>query len=92
MLEKNQIIYRNSEILVNEVGGETVMMSIENGTYYGMNPTGNYIWNLLQEESSIEELLVKLSNTYNLSEDQCQKEVLPFVQTMIDEKILLKKD
>jgi hypothetical protein len=92
MLEKNQIIYRNSEILVNEVDGETVMMSIENGTYYGMNPTGNYIWNLLQEESSIEELLLKLSNTYNLSEDQCQKEVLPFVQTMIDEKILLKKD
>ena len=92
MLEKNQIIYRNSKILVNQVDGETVMMSIENGTYYGMNPTGNYIWNLLQEESSIEELLLKLSNTYNLSEDQCQKEVLPFVQTMIDEKILLKKD
>ncbi len=92
MKEKNQILYRNSEILVNDIDGETVMMSIENGTYYGMNPTGNYIWNLLQEEKSIEDLLVKLANTYNLSEDQCQNEVLPFIQTMIDEKILLKRD
>ena len=91
MLEKNNILNRNADILVNEVDGETVMMSIENGSYYGMNPTGNYIWNLLEQEKSIADLLENIAKTFTLSKEQCENEVLPFIQKMIDEKILLIK-
>lgn len=91
MLEKNNILNRNADILVNEVDGETVMMSIENGSYYGMNPTGNYIWNLLEQEKSIADLIESIAKTFTLSQEQCENEVLPFIQKMIDEKILLIK-
>ena len=91
MIEKNNILNRNADILVNEVDGETVMMSIENGSYYGMNPTGNYIWNLLEQEKSIADLLENIAKTFTLSQEQCENEVLPFIQKMIDEKILLIK-
>ena len=91
MLEKSNIIYRNDEILINEVDGETVMMSIENGTYYGMNPTGNFVWNILNQERSIEEIVNKIIETFSLTEDQCNSDVLPFIQSMIDEKIILVK-
>ena len=91
MLEKNNILNRNADILVNEVDGETVMMSIENGSYYGMNPTGNYIWNLLEQEKSIADLLENIAKTFTLSKEQCENEVLPFIQKMINEKILLIK-
>ena len=66
-------------------------MSIENGSYYGMNPTGNYIWNLLEQEKSIADLLENIAKTFTLSQEQCENEVLPFIQKMIDEKILLIK-
>ncbi len=91
MLEKTNVLYRNADILVNEVDGETVMMSIENGSYYGMNPTGNYIWNLLETEKTIVDLLNSIAKTFSLSQEQSEKEVLPFIQKMFDEKILLLK-
>ena len=91
MLEKSNIIYRNDEILINEVDGETVMMSIENGTYYGMNPTGNFVWNILDQERSIEEIVNKIIEIFSLTEDQCISDVLPFIQSLIDEKIILVK-
>ena len=91
MLEKTNVLYRNADILVNDVDGETVMMSIENGSYYGMNPTGNYIWNLLETEKTIVDLLNSIAKTFSLSQEQSEKEVLPFIQKMFDEKILLLK-
>ncbi len=91
MLDKNQVIHRNADILVNEVDGETVMMSIENGTYYGMNPTGNYIWKLLEQEKSLADLLDGIAKTFSLDAAQCEKEVLPFIEKMLEENILLLK-
>ncbi len=91
MLDKNQVVFRNADILVNEVDGETVMMSIENGSYYGMNPTGNYIWNLLEQEKSVADLLNGIAKTFALNAEQCENEVLPFIEKMLEEKILLLK-
>ncbi len=85
----NLKIGRNSEILANQVDGELVMMSIENGKYYGMNPTGNLIWNLLETETVIADLLSTLATRFSLTEEKCKSDVLPFVEKLVSEKILV---
>ena len=91
MIEQTSILYRNPDLLMNTVNGETVMMSIERGNYYGMNATGNLIWSLLEEEKAVNVIVDFLKNKFSLSDETVQKEVYPFLEQLIAEKIVIIK-
>ena len=40
-------VARNDDIIFSDMGEETVMMSIDKGEYYGLDPVGRRIWELL---------------------------------------------
>lgn len=81
-------ISRNPDILANEIGSETVMMSIQQGKYFGMNKTGSYIWKQLAEPITFGELCDKIVGDFNMSKAQCENEVTPFVIDMCKEQII----
>lgn len=88
MVEQTSILYRNPDLLMNTVNGETVMMSIERGNYYGMNVTGNLIWSLLEEEKTVDDIVIFLKNKFSLKEETVQKEVYPFLNQLVSEEIV----
>ena len=91
MIEQTSILYRNPDLLMNTVNGETVMMSIERGNYYGMNATGNLIWNFLENEKSVKELTSHLQTTFQINEETILTEVYPFLEKLIEEQIIAIK-
>ena len=88
-LQEEKALTRSTDMLASEINGEVVMMSIESGRYYGMNPTGVYIWKALENPLTVQDLLKHITDTFKLSEDQCRTEVLPFLEDMVKEKILV---
>jgi hypothetical protein len=66
-----------------EIGGEAVMMSIENGAYFGLNPIATRIWDLIEQPRSIAELIGVITEEYDVSEEQCVADVQEFVADMI---------
>lgn len=82
------VISRNSDILANTIGSETVMMSIELGRYFGTNKTGSYIWKLLEKPLTFSELCDTLASDFNIPKEQCVKEITPFIEELSKEKII----
>ncbi len=91
MIVPTSILYRNPDLLVNTVDKETVMMSVEKGNYYGFNATGNLIWKFLETEKTMAELLDFLQDKFNLKKENVDNEVYPFIEKLIEEKILIVK-
>ena len=85
----NSVVSRNPEIVHSDMDGEVVMMSVTNGEYYGIDAIGSDIWNLLEDELSIKELCGKLCEVYDVSEDQCQQEVMGFIGQLLENKVVL---
>ena len=52
-LEMQNLVRRNPEIVHSDMDGETVMMSVSEGNYYGLNGVGSQIWELLEQEMSV---------------------------------------
>lgn len=88
VLKSETILSRNERILTNEIGTETVMMSIDEGRYYGLNKTGNYIWRILEKPLSFGDLCANVAAEFNLTERQCKEDVEPFIEELTKEKIL----
>jgi len=87
-LTGNTLITRSSEIVHTDMDGEVVMMSIEQGEYYGIDQIGSHIWNMLEEESSIEALCSRLCQRYDVDAKQCQQDVIRFLEKMLEHKII----
>jgi hypothetical protein len=90
---KNEItpvtmLHRNPGMLFNEIDGEVVMLSIENSEYYGMDKVGSRIWQLLENPMSFNELVAKLMDEYDVTEEQCRQETLVFIKKMMAKKLL----
>ena len=82
------LLHRKDDMLFNEIDGEVVMLSIENSEYYGMDKVGSRIWELLEQPHSFKNLVARLMDEYEISEQQCNEDTLAFVKKLTDKKLI----
>ncbi|WP_246943845.1 lasso peptide biosynthesis PqqD family chaperone [Bacillus pinisoli] len=91
---KNEIISLETIVLqsegniVSDMGGEKVMLSIENGKYYNLGEIGGAIWDLINTPKSISELIDKLVGQYDVEEEECKEQILPFLEHLKTENLI----
>ena len=83
--------YRNTETIDGEIDDNQVIMHIGRGKYLGLNSVGKRIWSLIEEPKTFEEILPALLLEYNISAEQCAKEVRTFLDKGVEFDIILKK-
>lgn len=83
MVNLDTTIVRNTDLMAVPMDGDLVMMSISQGTYYGINPVGGRIWSLLEQPASVASLCNTIVSEFEVSKEQCQQDVLQFVEQML---------
>ena len=76
--------YRNQQIIDGELDNNQVMMHIEKGKYFGLNPVGKRIWELINEPKTFSEITNQLLVEFNIEEEVCKQEVDAFLQKALD--------
>ena len=90
LLSKDARIKRNEEdFLSTEVDGEAVIMNMESGAYFGLNSVTTDIWNILKEPISVQEVLDKIREVYDVEIAQCEEDTLPVLNQMNQLKIII---
>lgn len=79
-------------MLTSEVDGEVVMMSIEQGSYSGLNGIGSAIWHLLESPVTVSEICDKMMEQYGVQREDCEKDVLAFLNDLASDKTIHKVD
>ena len=82
------IVSQVEEIVSSDIEGETVMMSIENGKYYGMDAIGGRIWKLIEHPIKVSDLIDTLLERFHVDRETCERDVLKFLNELNDEKII----
>lgn len=85
----NSIIKRNPELVSTEVDGERVMMSVDSGEYFGLDPVGSRIWELIENPIRVDSLLDLLIDEFDVSKEQCESDTFEFLNELRDKNILL---
>ncbi len=85
----NTTIKRNPELASTDVDGEKVMMSIENGEYFGLDSVGSRVWELIENPIRVEELVNLLIDEFDVSKEQCEDDTLEFLNELMAKKLLI---
>lgn len=82
-------VYKRNDTLPNTtIEGDTVLLDIETGKYYGLSGTAHRIWSLLQSPLSMEQICDALQKEYNVSRDQCEQDVQVFLKELAHVKLV----
>ncbi len=55
--------------------GELVVLSLEDGMYYGLNEVGARVWALIEEPLTVREVQARLVEEFRVDPDRCSREV-----------------
>ncbi|BAZ43122.1 hypothetical protein NIES4102_01180 [Chondrocystis sp. NIES-4102] len=68
--------------------GETVILELESGVYYGLNETGTLIWNLINQSKTLEEISDRILSEYDIEPEQCNNYILKLVRDLADKGLV----
>jgi len=74
---------RNSRTISGRLHDELVMMDIEQGKYFSLNPVATRIWDLLEKPLTEDELCVILIDEYDVEPERCRLEVSEHLKEMV---------
>ncbi len=75
-------------VVFKELAGETVLLHLDSGVYFGLDPVGTRIWQLLQQHRQLRDVLPALVQEFEVEEEPCRADLLQFGATLCSHGLL----
>ncbi len=80
------------QVVVQELGGEAVILELTSGRYYGLDEVGGRMWSLLEQHGVSGLAYEALLREYEVPREQLREDLLEFVDTLASRKLLEVQD
>src|SRR5207244_10358562 len=72
-------------IAVHDLQGELLLLNSTTGVSVSLDPMGTRMWQLIQEHQVLHKVLDALLPEYDVTEAQCEQDLLGFVARMLED-------
>lgn len=80
---------RTPNLLATEVEGGLMMMNVERGEYYGLNPIAQDIWNRLEQPVAAGVLIERLVDSYDGDAQDITRDATAFLEQLLERGLIL---
>ncbi|HXA75639.1 MAG TPA: PqqD family protein [Candidatus Acidoferrales bacterium] len=87
-LSVHSIVIATSEQVSCPLGEESAILNLKNTVYYGLNPIGARVWNLLQQPRTVGELRDAILDEYDVEAGRCESDLLALLEKMRSEGLI----
>jgi len=77
-----QRVVPSSEVLFQEVGGETVLLNLSNESYFGLDPVGTRVWQLLVKNPDLAAAFQTMLDEFEVDADKLENDLLMLVKRL----------
>ncbi|WP_021029088.1 PqqD family peptide modification chaperone [Litchfieldella anticariensis] len=77
------LVTRNPDLVAANIDGDVVMMSIEQGEYYGITGVGSRAWELLASPIAVVDIARVICAEYDTDEVTCLADMQSFVEELL---------
>ncbi|NGM24195.1 HPr-rel-A system PqqD family peptide chaperone [Roseomonas stagni] len=79
---------RADDVFAAALHDQTLLLHATTGRYHGLNPVGARIWELLAEPMAEAALVQRLVAEFEVTEEECEREVSAFLSLLRDRGLL----
>ena len=71
-----------TQVMARRVGDETVILDLASGTYFGLDPVGARIWQLMTEGKTLAEVCATMLAEYEVTREDIERDVLRLAEEL----------
>lgn len=76
------------DVLYQYLQGETVLLDLASGTYYGLDSVGTRVWQGIEQHGQLNKVREAILNEYDVSEQQCDADLVDIIADLINKGLL----
>jgi Coenzyme PQQ synthesis protein D (PqqD) len=75
-----------------DLAGEAAILNLKNSVYYGLDPVGARIWNLIQTPTAVAAVRDAIVKEYDVEPERCERDLLDLLQKLEVEGLIEIQD
>lgn len=79
----------SQQVIHETIDGETMIVRLDSGNYYSMNPIGGQVWALIEQGASKDQIVSAFSGLYGLEKKSVEEPIETFLKYLIVEELIL---
>ena len=88
MLVLTQKVTVKKDILVQDMGGELVLLNLESEEYFGLDDVGNVMWSCLKDADSLQTAYDRLLDRYDVNPEELKQDFLNLVAQFVEQELV----
>lgn len=86
-ISRQSVFVLSQDAVFRDLNGEAVILDLASGTYYGLNPVGTRIWQLIERHGRLDVVLDELCREYDAAPDAIERDVFGLVASLADARL-----
>ncbi|HZR23164.1 MAG TPA: PqqD family protein [Vicinamibacterales bacterium] len=84
----NTTLRVSDDVVFRELDGEAVILNVESGIYFGLDPVGTRMWQLIGSHPLLDSVLAELEHEYDAPREVLEGDLLGLVHELIAKGLL----
>lgn len=91
-VSKHAAVVATRDQVCADLAGESVILHLQSGTYYGLDAVGTWIWEHIQQPRTVGEIRDAMLEEYEVEPGRCEQDLLALLQQLADAGLIEVKD
>jgi hypothetical protein len=74
------------------LGDESAILNMKNSVYYGVNPVGSAVWDLLKKPKTVAEIRDAILSEYEVEPERCEQDLFSLLEQLRSEGLIEVRD
>lgn len=79
----------HANIIHEKIEGEVVILNLDNGSYYGLAGCANEIWQLVNSDLTLADIIAQISKRYAGNTEEINSSITSFINQLVEEDLLV---
>ncbi len=87
ILQHSTIVVSQDQVSC-DLSGESAILNLKAGVYYGLNEVGTRVWKLIQEPKRVSELRDAILEEYEVEPHRCEADIMVLLQDLLQNGLI----
>lgn len=87
-IDFNSRVVQSPDTLINIIEGESVLLNLDNESYYGLDAVGTRMWELLTTSETIQSAYDQLLDEYNVESEKLRHDMSNLIVRLVDQGLV----
>jgi Coenzyme PQQ synthesis protein D (PqqD) len=88
LISRDSVVVVSQDQVSSDLAGESVILNLKSGTYYGLNELGSVIWEFIQEPKTVADICESILQEYEVDAETCESSVQDLLSDLINAQLV----